>query len=120
MPVPVVSRRLHQPFDLALGEVLAGPIFDIRQPTASDCSLLVVGALARDLEFIGNFPYARSLLFLGPGPETLLRPQRACRQRGAVDQDQSRQELVRLSAPLRTGDTSVDGSWKPGDFEEVR
>jgi hypothetical protein len=39
MPVPIVSRCLHQPFDLAFGEVLAGPIFDIRQPTKRDCSL---------------------------------------------------------------------------------
>jgi hypothetical protein len=35
MPVPIVSRRLHEPFDLALGEVLAGAIFGIRQPTRS-------------------------------------------------------------------------------------
>src|SRR5262249_12569405 len=39
MPVPIVSRRLHQPVNLALGEVLASAIFGIRQPTASDCSL---------------------------------------------------------------------------------
>jgi hypothetical protein len=37
--VPIVCRRLHQPFTLALGEVLAGAIFGVRQPTASDCSL---------------------------------------------------------------------------------
>src|SRR5215467_12523482 len=39
MPVPIVSRRLHEPFNLALGEVLASAIFGIRQPTARDCSL---------------------------------------------------------------------------------
>jgi hypothetical protein len=35
----IVSRRLHEPFDLALGEVLAGAIFDIWQPTRRNCSL---------------------------------------------------------------------------------
>src|SRR5215469_16007982 len=39
MPVPIVSGRLHEPFNLALGEVLASAIFDIRQPTKRDCSL---------------------------------------------------------------------------------
>ena len=39
MPVPIVSRRLNEPFNLAFGEVLAGTIFGIRQPTASNCSL---------------------------------------------------------------------------------
>jgi hypothetical protein len=39
MPMPIVSGRLHEPFDLALGEVLASAIFGIRQPTRRDCSL---------------------------------------------------------------------------------
>jgi hypothetical protein len=39
MPMPIFSGRLHDPFDLALGEVLAGAIFDIRQPTKRNCSL---------------------------------------------------------------------------------
>jgi hypothetical protein len=36
MPIPIVSRRLHEPFDLTLGEVLAVEIFGIRQ---RNCSL---------------------------------------------------------------------------------
>jgi hypothetical protein len=39
MPVPIVSGRLHEPFDLALGEVLASAIFGIWQPTTRNCSL---------------------------------------------------------------------------------
>ena len=38
MPMPIVSGRLHEPFDLALGEVLAGAIFGIWQPTKRNCS----------------------------------------------------------------------------------
>ena len=30
MPVPIVSGRLHEPFNLALGEVFAGAVFGIR------------------------------------------------------------------------------------------
>src|SRR5262245_29058009 len=41
MPVPIVTGRLHEPFNFALGEVLTGPIFGIRQPTTSDCSLYI-------------------------------------------------------------------------------
>jgi hypothetical protein len=33
MPVPIVSCRLHEPFNPALGEVLASAIFGIWQPT---------------------------------------------------------------------------------------
>jgi hypothetical protein len=39
MPMPIVSRRFHEPFDLALGEVLASAILGVRQPTRRDCSL---------------------------------------------------------------------------------
>jgi hypothetical protein len=39
MPVPIVSGRLHEPFKLALGEVLASAIFGIWQPTKRNCSL---------------------------------------------------------------------------------
>jgi len=38
MPVTIVSGRLHEPFDLALGEVLAGAN-GISQPPRTDCSL---------------------------------------------------------------------------------
>src|SRR5215471_12126257 len=37
MPVTIVSRCLHEPLNLALGEVLASAIFGIRQPTGRDC-----------------------------------------------------------------------------------
>jgi hypothetical protein len=33
MLIPIVSHRLHEPFDLALNEVLAGAIFDDRPPS---------------------------------------------------------------------------------------
>jgi hypothetical protein len=32
MPVPIVSCRLHEPFNLALGEVLASSILGVWQP----------------------------------------------------------------------------------------
>jgi hypothetical protein len=38
MSMPIVSCRLHEPFDFALGEVLACAIFGIRQPTRRYCS----------------------------------------------------------------------------------
>jgi hypothetical protein len=52
-------------------------------------------------------------------------PSAPCRQRGAVDQDQSRQGLVRLSAPLRTGGTSLRrlleaGRFRSGQLNETR
>jgi hypothetical protein len=39
MAVPIVSGRLHEPFDLALSEVLASAILGIRQPARRHCSL---------------------------------------------------------------------------------
>jgi hypothetical protein len=39
MPVPVPARRLHQPLDLSLGEVLPDPIMVIGEPTTVNCSL---------------------------------------------------------------------------------
>jgi hypothetical protein len=56
VPMPIVSGRLHQPFDLALGEVLAGAIFGIRQATRRDCSLYSAwSASARSVRTVSMF-----------------------------------------------------------------
>src|SRR6516165_3069022 len=39
MPVTVITGRLHHAFNLALGQVLAGPIMGVGETTARDCSL---------------------------------------------------------------------------------
>src|SRR5512132_3835214 len=38
--VAIVASRLHQPLDLAFGEVYSGAIVGVRQPTSRNCSLL--------------------------------------------------------------------------------
>src|SRR4029077_6532215 len=39
MPVPITARRLHQPFDLFLGQVLPGSGVLGREATRAKCSL---------------------------------------------------------------------------------
>src|SRR6476659_9964658 len=39
MSVPVPARRLHQPFDLFLGQVLPGSVVLVREATRANCSL---------------------------------------------------------------------------------
>jgi hypothetical protein len=60
MSMPIVSGRLHEPFDLALGKVLAGAIFRIRQPTRGTVLFTVLGALPPSLDLIDNFPCAHA------------------------------------------------------------
>jgi hypothetical protein len=64
MAMPIISSRLHEPLNLALGEVLAGPVVGIWQPASGNCSFLVVGALVLDVAFIGIFPSDRLRLLL--------------------------------------------------------
>jgi hypothetical protein len=40
VPMAIVASRLHQPLNFALGQVFAGAIVGIRQPTSCNCSLL--------------------------------------------------------------------------------
>ena len=39
VPVAIAASRLHQALDLALGEVFAGAVVGVRQPTSGNCSL---------------------------------------------------------------------------------
>jgi hypothetical protein len=39
MTVAIVASRLHQSLNFALGEVFAGAIVGVRQPTPGNCSL---------------------------------------------------------------------------------
>jgi len=39
MSVPVPACRLHQPFDLFLGQVLPGSVVLVREATSANCSL---------------------------------------------------------------------------------
>jgi hypothetical protein len=65
MPVPIVSRRLHEPFDLARSVRYSRVRYSAFGSRPGGTVLFtVVGALARDLDFIDNFPCAHPSLFL--------------------------------------------------------
>jgi hypothetical protein len=56
MAATITAGRLHQPLDLSLGEVLAGSIMPIWTATTPNFLFTVVGARARDDDFIGEIP----------------------------------------------------------------
>src|SRR5262245_22528532 len=64
MPMPIVSRYLHKPLNLALDKVFPGPIVAIWEPTADNCSLLSSWSAGAGYCIHWNFPLADRLTVL--------------------------------------------------------
>jgi hypothetical protein len=58
MPVPIVSRRLYQPFDLGIGQVFSSPDIGValsRRRIAAYCPIMVVGGTNARRDFAMGF-----------------------------------------------------------------